>query len=90
MNHEKRIKNLELELVKLKKIIVAAGLFDDFVPISKASKLLGDSPWVIKDRIKRDPAIILNCHYRMNGNRYQINIEQWRKLKAADELARRL
>lgn len=89
MNHEKRIKNLESEIDKLKKVIADAGLFDDFVPISKASQFLGDKPWVIKDRIKRDPAIIYNRHYRMNGNRYQINIEQWRKLKAADELAKR-
>lgn len=89
MNHEKRIKNLESELAKLKKIMTAAGLYDDFVPISKASRLLGDSPWVIKDRIKRDPAIALNRHYRMNGNRYQVNIEQWRRLKAADSEAKR-
>lgn len=90
MNHEKRIKNLESEIDKLRKVIVAAGLFDDFVPISKASQLLGDSPWVIKDRIKRDPSITYNRHYRMNGNRYQINIEQWRKLKVADAEAKRL
>ena len=90
MNHEKRIKKLESELSQLKKVVMAAGLFDDFVPISKASLLLGDSPWVIKERIKRDGNVVYNRHYRLNGNRYQINVEQWRKLKAADAEAKRL
>ena len=90
MNHETRIKQLEQELVKLKQMLYSAGLYDEFVPISKASKLLGDSPWVIKERIRRDESVTYNRHYRLNGNRYQINIEQWRKLRAADAEAKRL
>lgn len=88
MNHESRIKQLEAEVVNLKQILRGAGLLEKFVPLSLASNILGDSPWVIRERIKSDKGVIINRHYRMNGNRYYINIEQWRKLKAADVKAK--
>ena len=89
MNHESRIKQLEAEVINLKQILRGAGLLEKFVPLSLASNITGESPWVIRERIKSDERVVYDRHYRKNGNRYYINIEQWRKLKAADVKAKR-
>jgi hypothetical protein len=80
MNHEQRIKNLEKQITKLQKIIEAAGLNQEYLPISQAAKYFGVNPWVIRDRIKNDCSLQVNKHFRLNGSRYLINIRQWQKL----------
>lgn len=89
MNHEDRIKRLEKELESLKGILSSCGLLDKFVPLSLASKQLNLKTWVIRKRIKTDKGVKFGKHYRLNGNRYLINVDQWRKLIAADEQAMR-
>jgi hypothetical protein len=43
-DHENRIKRLEKTVNQLTSIVKAAGLFDDFVPLSQAAKLLNLLP----------------------------------------------
>lgn len=84
MNHERRIARLEQEISELKDLLRASGLMSDFVKLSQASLQLNINAWVIRDRIKSDPNVILGKHYQMNGSHYLINVKQWRKLIAAD------
>lgn len=89
MNHENRIKKLEKELAKVKRqILQLSGSCDDFLPLSQASTHLGINPWVIRNRIKNDTNVELGKHFRMNGNRYQINVEEWRELILSDVKAK--
>lgn len=82
MNHEVRITQLEKRLEQLENRLEAHGLLDDWIPVSKSKEIIGESHWVIKNRIKNDPTVKLGKHYRKNGNRYEININQWQKLIA--------
>ncbi len=80
MNHEARIAQLEKQLTQLQQRLEAQGLLDDWIPIAKSKEAIGMSQWVIKSKIKNDPTIKLGKHYRMNGNRYEINVNQWQQL----------
>jgi hypothetical protein len=88
-DHEGRIKRLEKTVNQLTSIVKAAGLFDDFVPLSQAAKLLSCQTWVIRQRIKTDASVKLDIHYRLNGNRYLINVTEWQNLIHADVKAKR-
>jgi hypothetical protein len=87
-DHENRIKRLEKTVNQLTSIVKAAGLFDDFVPLSQAAKLLKCQTWVIRQRIKNDTTVKLGTHYQLNGNRYLINVLEWQELIAADVKAK--
>lgn len=82
MNHENRIKSLEKEVEILKQTIKAYGFLDKFIPLSVASKKLQVNPWVIRGQIKKNPLLKLGVHYKLNGNRYLINVRQWENLIA--------
>ena len=82
-NHNNRLTQLERQVNRLFKIIQAAGLTDNFVPLAQAAKILGVNPWVIRNRIKAGKAEP-DKHYRMNGNRYLINVEAWESLLISD------
>jgi hypothetical protein len=88
-DHENRIKKLEKTVDKLTDIVKAAGLFDDFLPLSQAAKLLNQKTWVIRERIRNDSRAKLGTHYQLNGNRYLINVSAWKSLIAADVKAKR-
>ena len=81
-DHENRIKKLEKTVDKLTDIVKAAGLFDDFLPLSQAAKVLKCQTWVIRQRIKSDSRVKLGTHYQLNGNRYLINVSVWKSLIA--------
>jgi len=87
-NHESRLNQLEKEVNELQNLLKSAGLLDEFTPLSQAARQLGCATWVIRQRIKSDNNIELDKHYRMNGNRYLINVEQWRKLIVSDVKAK--
>ncbi len=88
-DHEGRLSRLENRVEQLQGIIKAAGLLDDFIPLSQAAKQLNCNPWVIRQRIKSgDKAIKLGTHYQMNGNRYLINVEKWQQLIVSDVKAK--
>ena len=89
MNHESRIKKLEKELSSLKDLINSSGLFDEFVKLSIASPQLKTNPWVIRDRIKNDPTLVLGKHYQLNGSHYLVNVKEWRKLIVADAVVKK-
>lgn len=80
MNHEARITQLEKRIEQLEKRLEAYGLLEDWIPVSKSKEVIGQSQWVVKNKIKNDPTIELGKHYRMNGNRYEINIDRWQEL----------
>lgn len=80
MNHETRITQLEKQVIQLQKQLQAEGILCEWIPVSKSKKVLGLSSWVAKRRIKVDPQIKPGVHFRMNGNRYEINVSQWRKI----------
>lgn len=89
MNHEKRIAKLERELAEVKSLLNSSGLNSEFIKLSKAAPLLSVNPWVIRDRIRNDPTLIVGKHYILNGSRYLINVKEYRKLMAADAKAKR-
>lgn len=89
MNHEKRIAKLERELSEIKSLLNSSGLFDEFVKLSSAAPQLNINSWVIRDRIKNDPDVILGKHYQMNGSHYLVNVKEWRKLIAADVVVKK-
>lgn len=89
MNHEKRLARLEKEMSDLTNLLRASGLLSDFVKLSQASVQLNINPWVIRDRIRSDPEVILGKHYQLNGSHYLISVKEWRKLIAADARAKR-
>jgi hypothetical protein len=80
MNHEQRLTKLEQEIKEIKERLVAYGLDDEWLPVAQASKVLKQSPWVIKNKIKNNLNIQRNYHYKMNGNRYLINIKHWSQI----------
>jgi hypothetical protein len=80
MNHEQRLTKLEQEIKEIKERLVAYGLDDEWLPVPQASKVLKQSPWVIKNKIKNNLNIQRNYHYKMNGNRYLINIRHWEQI----------
>lgn len=90
-DHDGRIKRLENKVNQLTNIVEAAGLLNSFVPLSQAAKQLNCNPWVIRDRLKKDCSVILGIHYKLNGNRYLISVDEWQKLidKDAVEIAKR-
>lgn len=88
-NHDQRIKRLEQKVIQLTSILEATGLLDKFVPLSQAARMLNVGTWVIRQRIKNDRMVILGIHYKLNGNRYLINVEQWQALITADAKAKR-
>ncbi len=89
-DHESRIKRLEKTVDQLTGIVKAAGLFDDFLPLSQAAKVLQCQTWVIRQRIKRDRNVKLGTHYQLNGNRYLINVLAYKTLIAADAKSKRV
>lgn len=88
MNHERRLARLEKQMSEMIDLLKASGLLNDFVKLSQASKELNISPWVIRDRIKNDPDVILGKHYQMNGSHYLVSVDRWRKLIASDVAAK--
>jgi hypothetical protein len=80
MNHEQRLTKLEKEIKELKEQLIAYGLYGEWLPVAQASKVLKQSPWVIKNKIKNYLNIKRNYHYKMNGNRYLINIKHWEQI----------
>lgn len=89
MNHEQRINNLETKVTQLIEIIEGAGLNKKFIPLPQAAKQLGVNPWVIRERVKKDPGLTLGKHFKKNGSRYLINCQEWKKLIASDVKAMR-
>ena len=87
MNHEQRIKKLEAEVSSLKDVLKSSGLLDKFVRLSVAAEQLNINDWVIRRRIRNDPDLVQGKHYIKNGTYYKINVEQYRKLMAADAKA---
>ena len=82
MDHESRIYQLEKIVAQLQKQLKSQGILEDWIPVSQSKKILGVSSWVIKRRIRKDPEVKLNRHYRKNGNRYEINVDSWSDLIA--------
>lgn len=82
MNHERRIAKLEQELNEIKNLLSSSGLYSEFIKLSIAAKQLNINPWVIRDRIRNDPNLLVGKHYQLNGTRYLINVTEWRKLIA--------
>ena len=87
MNHEQRIKKLEKEVQNLKDILTTSGILDKFVNLPMAAKQLNIGEWTIRRRIKNDTNLVHGKHYIKNGTYYKINVEQYRKLMAADAKA---
>jgi hypothetical protein len=87
-DHDGRIKRLENKVSQLTAIVEAAGLLDSFIPLSQAAKHLKCNPWVIRDRIKNDGKIAHGIHYQMNGNRYLINVQEFKHVISADAEAK--
>ena len=89
MNHERRLARLEQQMSETLDLLKASGLLNDFVKLSQASKELNINPWVIRDRIKNDPDLILGQHYQMNGSNYLVSVKRWREVIASDLKAKR-
>jgi hypothetical protein len=85
MNHEHRIAKLEKENELLKQELATIksilSLDKDWLPLSQAEDILGESYWVLRNNILNNPDIKKNIHYRKNGNRYLVNVEAWKILR---------
>ena len=75
MNHEQRIKDLEKRIAELEKLITPKN---KWTPLKEGAELLGISKTVIYTRIK-DGILKHNIDYRLNGNRYLINLKSVEK-----------
>ena len=87
MDYERRIKQLEKELTEVKQLLRSSGLIDDFIPVAKAAQQLDQNPWVIKSIIKSG-RVEYGKHYKKNGNRYLINVDNWRRFIISVEQAK--
>lgn len=84
---EARVAEIERKQKQHDKIISSLGLNKDFVALPQAAILLEVNPQVLYRWIRK-PGIKLNKHFKMNGNRYLINIQEYRAFENAEASAK--